>query len=168
MEPITNIEIIAHKETRKPLQILQPAATDKKILVGGDKVFRSTKQKQLKEKTKGNMAKTKKDAKSKKVTTENKAIQTVREEELMIESEDLTSIANPSENYWQLLAERRRVALADTLGENKTLRQCIEKLKEENREYKEMLDETKTLIEVLQEEIETKDDINNLLNDDTL
>lgn len=48
------------------------------------------------------------------------------------------------------MAERRRVALADALGENKTLRQRIEKLKEENREYKEMLDETKTLIEVLQ------------------
>jgi len=42
------------------------------------------------------------------------------------------------------------VALADTLEENKTLRQRIEKLKEENREYKEMLDETKTLIEILQ------------------
>lgn len=38
-----------------------------------------------------NMAKTKKDAKSKKVTSENKAIQTVREEKLMIEPEDLTS-----------------------------------------------------------------------------
>jgi len=37
------------------------------------------------------MAKTKKDAKSKKVTSENKAIQTVREEKLMIEPEDLTS-----------------------------------------------------------------------------
>lgn len=48
------------------------------------------------------------------------------------------------------MAERRRVALADTLDENKTLRQRIEKLKEENREYKEMLDETKTLVEILQ------------------
>lgn len=48
------------------------------------------------------------------------------------------------------MAEKRRVALADTLEENKTLRQRIEKLKEENREYKEMLDETKTLIEILQ------------------
>lgn len=62
----------------------------------------------------------------------------------------MSDLANPSENYWQLLAERRRVALADTLEENKTLRQRIEKLKEENHEYKEMLDETKTLIEVLQ------------------
>lgn len=42
------------------------------------------------------------------------------------------------------------MALADILEENKILRQRIEKLKEENREYKEMLDETKTLIEVLQ------------------
>lgn len=61
-----------------------------------------------------------------------------------------SDLANPSENYWQLLAERRRVALMDTLEQNKILRQRIEKLKEENREYKEMLDETKTLIEVLQ------------------
>lgn len=38
----------------------------------------------------------------------------------------------------------------DTLEKNKKLVQQIEKLEEENRIYKEMLDETRTLIEVLQ------------------
>lgn len=48
------------------------------------------------------------------------------------------------------MAERRRMVLVDTLEENKKLYQRIEKLEEENRIYKEMLDETRTLIEVLQ------------------
>lgn len=103
---------------------------------------------------------------------------------------------NPSDNYLQVLAERRRMVLLDTLEENKKLYQRIEKLEEENRIYKEMLDETKTLIEVLQvmlstyctdiilnisyyskcsvlyillqEEIDDRNDINNSLDDSTL
>lgn len=59
-------------------------------------------------------------------------------------------IDNPNENYWQILAERRRMALVDTLEENKKLARDIEKLEEENRIYKEMLDETKLFVEVLQ------------------
>ncbi|CAL1684840.1 unnamed protein product [Lasius platythorax] len=162
MESVTNVRTIAPKEkVRKPLQVLQPAATDKETLVGANRILRSVQQ--SKEKTKGDVTKMKKDApKCKKVTSENKAIQTVREEKIRIEIEDLTSTANPSENYWQVLAERRKMVLVDTLEENKKLLQRIEKLEEENRIYKEMLDETRTLIEVLQEEIENdRNDINN-------
>jgi len=55
------------------------------------------------------------------------------------------------------LAEKRRIALKDALEENKRLvekkkelTQRVEELEEENRICKEMLDETKVLVEVLQ------------------
>ncbi|XP_029164389.1 geminin-like [Nylanderia fulva] len=162
MEPVTNIGTIAPKEKiRKPLQILQPAATDKETLVGSDRIFRPVQQSKKNTKSE-DVAKSKRSAlKHKKVTSEDKAIQTAREEKIIIEAEDLTS-ANPSENYWQVLAEKRRMALVNTLEENKTLSQRIEKLKEDNHIYREMLEEAKTLIEVLQEEIENnRSDMNN-------
>ncbi|KAL6447825.1 hypothetical protein ACFW04_000149 [Cataglyphis niger] len=115
---------------------------------------------QPKRKIKKNMTKMTKNS-TPKITTENKAIQTAQEEKIEIEADDLTS-DNPSENYWQVLAERRRKVLVNTLEENKNLHQRIEKLEEENRIYKEMLDETRTLIEVLQEEINDRNDINSL------
>lgn len=58
--------------------------------------------------------------------------------------------AGPSENYWEVLAERRRIALDDALEENKELSDRVEKLEEENCIYKEMLDESRALVEVLQ------------------
>lgn len=42
------------------------------------------------------------------------------------------------------------MALVNALEENKELLQRIEKLEEENHIYKEILDQTRTLIEVLQ------------------
>jgi len=48
------------------------------------------------------------------------------------------------------LAERRRIALKHALEENKELVKRLERLEEEKRIYKEMLDETKALVEVLQ------------------
>lgn len=59
-------------------------------------------------------------------------------------------IAGPSENYWEVLAERRRIALEDALEDNRELVERIETLEEENRIYKEMLDESRALVEVLQ------------------
>lgn len=59
-------------------------------------------------------------------------------------------LAGPSENYWQILAERRRIALDDALEENKELNERVVKLEEENRICKDMLDETRALVEVLQ------------------
>jgi len=57
---------------------------------------------------------------------------------------------NPSENYWQVLAGKRQIALENTLAENKNLEQQIEILEEKLDIYKKQLDETKTLIEILQ------------------
>lgn len=59
-------------------------------------------------------------------------------------------MAGPSENYWQILSERRRIALKDALEKNEELVEYIEKLEEENRVYKEMLNETRALVVVLQ------------------
>lgn len=59
-------------------------------------------------------------------------------------------IAGPSENYWEVLAERRRIALEDALEDNKELSERVNKLEEEKKVYKEMLDESRSLVEVLQ------------------
>lgn len=48
------------------------------------------------------------------------------------------------------MAERRRIALEDALDENKELMERVSRLEEEKRAYKEMLDETRALVEVLQ------------------
>ncbi|XP_071566080.1 uncharacterized protein [Temnothorax nylanderi] len=162
------VKTVAPKiKDRKPLHTLQPAATDKYTLVGADRTLRSCKSKEAK--TKQDVTKTVKKDTSKftKVTKKNKAVQTTREK-IQIEVEDLTS-DNPSENYWQILAERRQTAFVDALEENKKLVQQIEKLEEENHVYKEMLDEMRTLVEVLQEQIEDdRNDINNSLDDSAL
>lgn len=62
----------------------------------------------------------------------------------------MLTIAGPSENYWEVLAERRRIALEDALEDNRELIGRVEKLEEENRIYKEMLEESRSLVEVLQ------------------
>ncbi|KZC13316.1 PREDICTED: geminin isoform X2 [Dufourea novaeangliae] len=156
-------------KVRKSLHVLQPAATDKENLVGGGRMLRSAlsvKEGQKPEVTE----KSKHDApKRKKITLRDKGVQTARGDKIKIEVEDLTSEAGPSENYWEVLAERRRIALNDALEENKELSDRIEKLEDENRLYKEMLDETRTLVEVLQEMVgEDRSDINNSLEDSVL
>lgn len=156
-------------KVRKSLHVLQRAATDKENLVGGGRMLRSGLQ--GKDATKTEVSeKPKTDIpKRKKTTFKDKAVQTPRGEKIRIEVEDLTSEAGPSENYWEVLAERRRIALEDALEENKELSDRVEKLEEENRICKEMLDETRSLVEVLQEMIgEDRNDINNSLEDSTL
>lgn len=61
----------------------------------------------------------------------------------------MLAIAGPSENYWEVLAERRRIALEDALEDNRELIGRVEKLEEENRIYKDMLEESRSLVEVL-------------------
>jgi len=56
---------------------------------------------------------------------------------------------SPSENYWELLAEQRRVALEETLQENEKLYKKIARLEEENKICKEMLKEQESLVDVL-------------------
>ncbi|CAD1480019.1 unnamed protein product, partial [Heterotrigona itama] len=135
-------------KVRKSLHVLQPAATDKENLVGGGRMLRSAKEtvkKEIIEKPKNDEK-----AKRKKVVLKDKAVQTSRGGKIKIEVEDLTSEAGPSENYWEVLAERRRIALQDALEDNKELTERVEKLEEENRIYKEMLDESRSLVEILQ------------------
>lgn len=55
----------------------------------------------------------------------------------------------PSEGYWEILAERRRVALDAALKENEELHQRIALLEEENAQCKLLLDETRHLVETL-------------------
>ncbi|XP_076277861.1 geminin DNA replication inhibitor isoform X2 [Lasioglossum baleicum] len=147
----------------------EPAATDKENLVGGGRMLRSALA--TKESLKSEITeKPKHDTtKRKKATLKDKAVQTARGDKILIEVEDLTSEAGPSENYWEVLAERRRIALQDALEENKELSDHVEKLEEENRVYKEMLDESRALIEVLQDMLgEDGNGINNSLDDSAL
>lgn len=168
-------------KSKRSLHTLQPAATDKENLVGGRRTLRSSVS--GKEAIKNDMStKVKSDAtkvksgspkndstKRKKHTFKEKAVQTARGRKLKIEAEDLTSEAGPSENYWEVLAERRRIALEDALEENKDLSERLAKMEEEYRLCREMLDETRTLVEVLQEVIgDDRGDINNSLDDSVL
>ncbi|SPP74061.1 geminin [Drosophila guanche] len=68
-----------------------------------------------------------------------------------ITADDLTSECEPGENYYKLLAEQRRVALEDSLTENRHLHERIEGLEEEIDTMRQELDEAKNLVEVLKE-----------------
>ncbi|XP_058445152.1 geminin-like isoform X2 [Malaya genurostris] len=68
-----------------------------------------------------------------------------------VTEEDLTSLEGPSEAYWQILAERRRQALEESLAENLELHEKISSLEEELNLSREMLEEARNLVEVLTE-----------------
>lgn len=75
----------------------------------------------------------------------------------VITAEDLTS-DEPGLDYWKSLAETRGNALNDSLQEidklreqNEVLEQTTKTLQEENTICKEMLDESRNLVEILQE-----------------
>jgi hypothetical protein len=55
----------------------------------------------------------------------------------------------PSENYWQLLAEQRRIALEKCLEENRTLHERLQRLEEVKEVAEQMLAESRSLVEVL-------------------
>ncbi|KAI4456643.1 geminin [Holotrichia oblita] len=118
--------------TRKTLKVLQQTATDKENLTGRS-IFKENK-----------MA-VDQEVKRKKLI--HKSIQT---EDLKIDSDDLTN-DEPSENYWRITAEKREEALNNSLQENARLQDKVHNLEEENRICKEMLNESKSLINVLQE-----------------
>ncbi|XP_072377597.1 uncharacterized protein geminin [Diabrotica undecimpunctata] len=79
--------------------------------------------------------------------------------EAPITAEDLTS-EEASTDYWKKLAETRAKSLDDSLHEIEKLKDDISTLKEENRICKEMLEESKNLVEVLQEMLSEQDDPN--------
>ncbi|EFA08619.1 geminin [Tribolium castaneum] len=117
------------KNTRKTLKVLQQAATNKENLAGrilGDKEKTSFVRHKI---------------------LEDKAVQTG---ESTITAEDLTS-EEPSPDYWKRLAEKREQLLNESFEENERLRQAVEALQEENKICKDMLDESRHLVEVLQE-----------------
>lgn len=71
--------------------------------------------------------------------------------------EDLTTEGEPSEGYWKTLAEKRRVALDISLKENEELHEKVESLEEELTLSREMLQESKNLVELLTEIIQERD-----------
>ncbi|XP_065890648.1 uncharacterized protein [Dysidea avara] len=64
--------------------------------------------------------------------------QTLPDEDYKMCTED-----QPSEKYWELLAERRRVALANTLEENRELHKKIEKLYGVDKDLEQQRSDTK-------------------------
>lgn len=68
-----------------------------------------------------------------------------------VTEEDLTSLEGPSPAYWEILAERRRQALEESLRENEELHEKVASLEEELNLSREMLEEARNLVEVLTE-----------------
>lgn len=76
---------------------------------------------------------------------QNKSVQVG---ECVITAKDLTS-EEPSIDYWKKLAETRDNTLKSVLEENEKLKENISSLQQENKICKEMLDESRHLVEVL-------------------
>lgn len=53
--------------------------------------------------------------------------------QLEVTIEDLTTDGEPSSQYWQAVAEKRRIALNTTLEENEKLHEKVDSLEEEVR-----------------------------------
>ncbi|XKL61743.1 hypothetical protein PGB90_001576 [Kerria lacca] len=64
---------------------------------------------------------------------------------------DITCEEEPSEHYWEILAEKRRIALQESLNETAILHKTIELLEKENNTLKQALTEATAAIEVLNE-----------------
>ncbi|CAH2103870.1 unnamed protein product [Euphydryas editha] len=65
----------------------------------------------------------------------------------------------PSEKYWNLVAEKKRIELKDALNENERLHKLKESLLEKNLHYKQMLEEANSFIDVFKEVVQdTADD----------
>ncbi|CAH0715693.1 unnamed protein product, partial [Brenthis ino] len=143
------------RTTRKSLKTLQHTATDTENLVG--RPSKSLKHQLIQEPAVHVEVKRKNlSTKEIQVNLENK-----------ISADDLTNPEGASERYWQILAEKRQVALQEALEENEKLRKVIEDLKEENSQFKQMLDEANSFVEVIKEELanSSKDDTGIDVND---
>ncbi|PZC79570.1 geminin [Helicoverpa armigera] len=127
--------------TRKSLKTLQHTASDRENLVG--RPSKSLKH-QLSQESPVDV-----EVKRKNLSTK----ETQANLDTKITVDDLTNPEGPSEKYWELLAEKRQVALQDALDENEKLRKIIEDLKEENALFKQMLDEANSFVEVIKEEL---------------
>lgn len=75
-----------------------------------------------------------------------------------ITEEDLTTTGEPSDGYWKVLAEQRRIALDVSLKENEELHGRVHNLEEELNVSRAMLEETQNLVEVLTELVQEQDE----------
>lgn len=90
-------------------------------------------------------------------STSSQTSPTVEATSKNVTAADLTS-DNVGENYWEILAEKRRAALEESLTENQELYERIATLEDELNQSKNMLTETRNLVEVLTEMLEEKED----------
>ncbi|XP_063373020.1 geminin-like [Cydia amplana] len=74
-----------------------------------------------------------------------------------ITEEDISSDV-PSEHFWENVAEKRRVALEEALGENERLCKLYESLSIENDQYKTLLEEANSFVEVFKELVQDNAD----------
>lgn len=92
--------------------------------------------------------------KRKKLVTHASQTDPERLELAKITEEDLTTDGEPSEGYWKVLAEKRRVALDQSLRENEELYEEVHSLRDQLEISNQMLDESKNLVEILTEMLE--------------
>ncbi|XP_046390759.1 geminin [Ischnura elegans] len=141
---------------RKPLNTLEPNTRDKEnVGLGSSSVKAGIVKSNIKEK----------DQLSRKDDSVKGGIKDIHhasaqtEVESRIDVTDLISNDPPSEGYWKMLAEQRLKALEKTLKENEELHCKIEVLERQKKAYREMLDETTALVNVLQEMIGQDEEI---------
>lgn len=91
-----------------------------------------------------------------KIPSQTTASQTSPTTSKAVTVDDLTTDA-VGEAYWEVLAEKRRNALEETLVENQELYERIAVLEDELNQSKSLLAETRNLVEVLTEMLEEKD-----------
>uniref|UniRef100_A0A1B0DRB6 Uncharacterized protein n=2 Tax=Phlebotomus papatasi TaxID=29031 RepID=A0A1B0DRB6_PHLPP len=139
------------KNNRRTFKVLQKNAKDKENLVGRSIVPIG---KEILGKQKAELEEEKSGQKKRKQTSQH--VQTDSEEscDQQITEADLTSTAGPSQKYWEILAEKRRVALEDALKENEALHEEVKSLKAELDQAHAMLDETNKMVETLSEMIQ--------------
>uniref|UniRef100_A0A336MMU2 CSON002097 protein n=1 Tax=Culicoides sonorensis TaxID=179676 RepID=A0A336MMU2_CULSO len=146
------------KNSRKTLKTIQTTATNKENLVGRLPAY-IAKESLIKPlvTTKDDDLKHKKVAP---VAVASTSSQTLPASSLITE-EDLTSETTVSDAYWEVLAEKRRVALEETLEENEYLHDKCSRLESELNESKQLLEETRDLVSVLTEMLQEKENAEN-------
>lgn len=75
-----------------------------------------------------------------------------------MEVADLTS-EEASEEYWKVLAEKRRAALEESLTENQELYERIASLETELNESKSLLEDAQNLVETLTEMLQENENV---------
>lgn len=93
------------------------------------------------------------EVKRKIIKLSTRGTQTENAQENQVTVEDLTS-ESPSEAYWERLAEKRREALDVSLKENELLHEKVKSLEEELNTSRQMVEEARSLVEVLKEIIQ--------------